>query len=269
MSYGRLLGTTKARLVVTDPPFNVRVDGHVSGLGRIKHREFAMASGEMSSPQFADFLASVFANLAAHSADGSLHYHFIDHRHIDEMVVAGARAYDERKNVLVWVKNNGGMGSLYRSQHELLFLYKHGSAPHVNNINLGVNGRYRTNVLEYAGANTFRSGRDEELARHPTPKPVALIADLIRDASNIGDWILDCFAGGGTILIAAEKTRRRAAAMEIDPLYCDLAVERWQQFTGKEAVLFGTQETFSAVAASRKAAAVADEVTAPVGGSHG
>ena len=246
-SYSRLLAGKRASLVVTDPPYNVPVDGHVSGLGRTKHREFAMASGEMSRGQFTQFLVDVFSQLAENSADGALHYHFMDHRHIEEMVAAGAIAYEERKNVLVWVKTNAGMGSLYRSQHELIFVYKHGSAPHINNVQLGANGRYRTNVLEYAGANTFRSGRDEELARHPTPKPVALIADLIRDASNVGDLVLDTFAGGGTFFVAAERTRRRAAGIEIDPIYCDLAIERWQRLTGKEAVLAGTGQTYTEV----------------------
>lgn len=267
-AYRHLLGESKARLVVTDPPYNVPVDGHVSGLGRVTHREFAMASGEMNRPQFTEFLAVVFARLTENSLDGALHYHCMDHRHIEEMIAAGALAYDERKNVLVWVKTNAGMGSFYRSQHELIFVYKHGRAPHVNNVQLGANGRYRTNVLEYAGANTFRRGRDDELARHPTPKPVPLIADLIRDASNTGDLVLDCFAGGGTIFIAAEKTRRRAAGIEIDPLYCDLAVERWERHTGKEAVLVDTGQTFSQVAVEsrERSPSTAKE---PVGGEHG
>jgi DNA modification methylase len=225
-TYVLLLAGDKARLIIADPPYNVAVDGHVSGLGRTKHREFAMASGEMQRPQFVEFLATSFSRLAENSVDGALHYLFMDHRHIEEMAAAGAVVYDERKNLLVWVKTNGGMGSMYRSQHELIFVFKHGTAPHINNVELGVNGRYRTNVFEYPGANTFTRNRNEELARHPTPKPVALIADLIRDASRIGDLVLDCFVGGGTIFIAAEKTRRRAAGVEIDPIYCDLAVER-------------------------------------------
>lgn len=267
-SYTQLLSGQKARLAVSDPPYNVPVDGHVSGLGRTKHREFAMASGEMDRGQFTQFLATVFVELAKSSADGALHYHFMDHRHIEEIVAAGALAYDERKNVLVWVKTNAGMGSLYRSQHELIFVYKHGSARHVNNVQLGANGRYRTNVLEYAGVNTFRRGREDELSRHPTPKPVALVADLIRDASRVGDLVLDCFAGGGTIFIAAEKTRRRAAGIEIDPLYCDLAIERWQKLTGKEAVLSRTGETFAHVAQVRHDS-VAEPDTVPEENAHG
>lgn len=250
-AYKRLLGETKVRLVAADPPYNVKIDGHVSGLGRIRHREFRMASGEMSQNAFTDFLSDVFKKVRAHAMDGALHYFFMDHRHLLEIATAGVRVYDERLNLLVWVKTNAGMGSFYRSQHELIFVYKNGTGPHVNNVQLGANGRYRTNVLQYPGANTFSSTRNDDLARHPTPKPVALIADLLRDASNVNDWVLDCFAGGGTILIAAEKTRRRAAAIEIDPIYCDLCIERWQTFTGKAAVLAGTQQTFSQVAAAR------------------
>ena len=250
-SYARLLGDRRAHLIVTDAPYNVRVDGHVSGRGRIKHREFAMASGEMSKAEFTEFLTTVFRHLAVHSVDGALQYLFMDHRHVEEMLAAGAQAYDERLNILVWKKTNAGLGSMYRSQHELIFVYKHGQAPHVNNVRLGANGRYRTNVLEYPGANTFRSGRDEELTRHPTPKTVGLIADLIRDASRTGDLVLDCFAGGGTIFIAAEKTRRHAAAIEIDPLYCDLSIERWQLHTSEKAVLSETGESFDAMALSR------------------
>jgi DNA modification methylase len=267
-SYARLLGDKKARLIVADPPYNVPVDGHVSGLGRVKHREFAMASGEMSRSQFTQFLSTAFTRLVENSVDGSLHYHFMDHRHIEEIVAAGGQAYSERKNVLVWVKTNAGMGSFYRSQHELIFVYKHGSAPHVNNVQLGATGRYRANVMEYAGANSFGSARDEDLARHPTSKPVALIADLIRDASKVGEWVLDCFAGGGTIFVAAERTRRRAAGIEIDPIYCDLAIERWQKATGKTAVLVDTGEEFQAVAEARLPISPIPQETT-LGAAHG
>jgi hypothetical protein len=252
-SYALVLGDAKATLVISDAPYNVPVQHHVSGLGRHQHREFAMASGEMTAAEFTSFLRTVFGHLASHSVDGSLHYLFMDHRHIDEMLAAGGATYKERKNLLVWKKTNASMGSQYRSQHELIFLYKHGSAPHINNIQLGARGRYRTNVLEYAGANTFHADRDEELERHPTPKPVALIADLIRDSSHINDWVLDSFVGGGTIFIAAEKTHRRAAGIEIDPLYCDLSIERWQALAGKSAVLVTTGQTFAEVATARLA----------------
>jgi hypothetical protein len=258
-SYALVLGDAKATLIISDAPYNVPIQRHVSGLGRHQHREFAMASGEMTPAEFTAFLRTVFGHLAAHSVDGSLHYLFMDHRHMDEILAAGGATYKERKNLLVWKKTNASMGSQYRSQHELIFLYKHGSAPHINNIQLGSNGRYRTNVLEYAGANVFRAERDEELERHPTPKPVTMIEDLIRDSSHINDWVLDCFVGGGTIFIAAEKTHRRAAGIEIDPLYSDLSIERWQALTGKSAVLVSTGQTFAEVAQVRLARAADTE----------
>jgi DNA modification methylase len=248
--YERLLGSERVQLVVTDSPYNVRVSD-ISGLGRHQHREFAMASGEMTPAEFTEFLSTVFTHLATYSVDGSLHYLFMDHRHMGEILTAGDAVYDSRLNLLVWEKTAGAMGSFYRSQHELIFLYKKGKKPHINNVQLGANGRYRTNVIEVAGANTFRAGRDEELARHPTSKPTKLIADLIRDASRLNDWVLDSFVGGGTVFIAAEQTHRRAAGCEIDPLYCDLTIERWQKFTGQSAILVATGQTFAEVAAER------------------
>ena len=249
--YARLLGDEKAQLGLTDPPYGVPIAGHVSGLGKLQHREFAMGSVGMNSTELTEFLRRSCALLAQYSKDGSLHYLFFSHHHMEALMAAANSVYDERKNLVVWVKTNAGMGSLYRSQHELIFVYKHGKAPHVNNVQLGANGRYRTNVLEYAGANTFRAGRNEELARHPTPKPVPLIADLIRDASNVGDIVLDPFVGGSTILIATEKTRRRAFGIELDPIYVDLSVGRWQNYTGKSAILLETGQTFAEVAAER------------------
>ena len=245
--YEALLGSDRAQIVIADPPYNVPIDGYVGGLGKHKHREFAMASGEMTSAQFTAFLTGSFALLKAFSNDGSLHYQFMDKKHIAEILAAGVAVYDECKDMLVWVKTNAGMGSLYRSQHELIFLFKHGTAPHVNNIRLGATGRYRTNVLTYAGANTFRPDRDDDLAAHPTPKPVGLIADLLRDTSRRHDLVLDNFGGGGTTLMAAERTGRRAALIEIDPLYVDATLRRWQRKTGLPARLAATGETFTAV----------------------
>jgi DNA modification methylase len=208
-SYDRLLQGQKANLVFTDPPYNVPIEGHVSGLGRNHHREFAMASGEMTEGEFTDFLESVFRNLATFSTDGSLHYVCMDWRHAWEVLTAGRKAYTEYKNLCVWNKTNGGMGSLYRSKHELVFLFKNGNAPHVNNVELGKHDRYRTNVWDYAGVNTFRANRDEELAAHPTVKPVRMVADAIRDVSNRKAVVLDAFAGSGTTLVAPEQTGRR------------------------------------------------------------
>jgi hypothetical protein len=145
-TYDRLLDGEKAQLVFTDPPYNVKIDGHVSGLGGVKHREFAMASGEMSEAEFTRFLAQVFGNLATHSVDGAIHYVCMDWRHMAEVLAAGRGHYAELKNLCIWAKTNGGMGSLYRSQHELVFVFKSGRAPHINNVELGKHGRYRTNV---------------------------------------------------------------------------------------------------------------------------
>lgn len=268
-SFQMLLGENRARLVISDAPYNVKVDGHVGGRGKRKHREFAMASGEMSREQFTGFLASATTNLKDFSTDGSLHFLFMDHRHMEEILAACAKVYIERLNVLVWKKSNAGMGALYRSQHELIFVYKNGSAPHVNNIELGANGRHRTNVLEYPGANTFRRGRDEELALHPTPKTVGLIADLIRDASKIGDLVLDCFVGSGTIFIAAEKTRRRAAGIEIDPVYCDVAIQRWEQLTGQTAIHAASGLSMSELRVLRAVSPDVDAADAATEARHG
>jgi DNA modification methylase len=235
-AFSRLLPDEKARVVFTDPPWNVAISGHAGGLGKIKHREFAMASGEMSSEDFRAFLRTICRNLVDFSADGAIHYICIDWRHIGEILVATLNVYSELKNLCVWNKNNGGMGSFYRSKHELVFVFKVGRAPHVNNIELGSSGRYRTNVWDYAGVNTFRRGRMDELAMHPTVKPVALVVDAIKDCSRRNEIVLDPFSGSGTTIIAAERSGRRARAIEIDPAYVDVAIRRWQKLTGKSAV---------------------------------
>lgn len=248
-AYTTLLGNDRAQMVITDPPYNVPVNGHVCGLGKVKHREFAMASGEMSEAQFVDFLTAVCSQLAAFSIDGSIHYICMDWRHMREMLTAGHAAYSELKNLIVWNKDNGGMGAFYRSKHELVFAFKNGTAPHINNFELGQHGRYRTNVWDYAGINSMRAGRDEELAMHPTVKPVAMIADAIRDCSKRRGIVLDAFSGSGTTIMACEETGRQARSIEIDPHYVDVAVRRWQQATGVAATLAGTDTTFDDVAA--------------------
>ena len=197
------------------------------------------------------------------STDGSLHFVFMDWRLIREITTAAAEVYSELKSLCVWNKTNGGMGSLYRSKHELVFVYKNGAAPHCNNVQLGKHGRYRTNVWDYAGANTFRRNRDADLAAHPTVKPVGLIADAIRDCSKRGDIILDPFAGSGTIVLAAERTGRKAAAIELDPHYVDTAIKRWQEVVGMQAILSSTGQTFAEVAADR--AGFADPITPDTG----
>jgi DNA modification methylase len=234
-------------MVFTDPPYNVPIDGHVGGLGAVKHREFKMASGEMSPAEFQQFLKTVFANMAEVSIDGALHFICMDWRHMSEVMGAAQGIYSGLKNLCVWNKNNGGMGSLYRSKHELVFVYKVGTGPHVNTIELGKNGRYRTNVWDYAGVNTWRAGRDADLEMHPTVKPTALVIDAIKDCSRRGEIVLDAFSGSGTTIIAAHKCRRRARVIELDPLYVDVAIRRWQNFTGDAATMAITGETFAEV----------------------
>ena len=256
-SYGRVLGHGQApgrelaEIVLTDPPYNVPIHGHVCGSGQVRHREFAFASGEMSEAAFTGFLETVFVHMARHSVDGALHFVCMDWRHMVEALTAGRSAYSELKNLVVWNKTNGGMGSLYRSKHELIFVWKSGSGPHINNVELGRFGRNRTNVWDYPGVNTFRRGRMEELALHPTVKPVALVADAIKDGSRRNGIVLDPFCGSGTVLIAAERTGRRARAIEIDPAYVDVAVRRWQAYAGKAATLDATGRTFEEVEDSR------------------
>jgi DNA modification methylase len=258
-SYDAVLRGDKAAFVFTDPPYNVPIDGHVCGLGRIRHENFAMGCGEMSSEQFIAFLEQGFRLLAVNSASGSIHMTCMDWRHMPEMLTAGNKVYAELKNLCIWNKTNGGMGTFYRSQHELVFVWKNGTAEHVNNFELGQHGRYRSNVWTYAGVNTMRPDRMDELAMHPTVKPVALVADAIKDCSRRGDLVLDPFSGSGTILIAAERTGRKARALEIDPHYADVAVRRWQAFTGKQAILESSGQPFEDVEEERlvPAAAVA------------
>jgi len=250
-TFADLLDGEQAQMVFTDPPYNVPIDGHVSGLGEMKHREFAFASGEMTAAEFEGFLATVFTNLAEASVDGAIHFVAMDWRHMAEVLAAGQGSYSEFKNLCVWSKTNGGMGSLYRSQHELFFVFKSGTAPHINNVELGKHGRYRTNVWSYAGANSFSKTRDDDLAMHPTVKPVALVMDAILDCSKRSGLVLDAFAGSGTTLVAAHKTGRRGYGIELDPLYCDVIVRRMKKLTRLEAVLAETGESFDAISEAR------------------
>ncbi|MBR2536589.1 MAG: ParB N-terminal domain-containing protein [Hyphomicrobium sp.] len=250
----RLLDGDRAQMVFTDPPYNVKIDGHVSGLGAVKHREFAFASGEMSEAEFTAFLERVFANLVESSIDGAIHFVCMDWRHLGEVISAGGRTFSELKNICVWNKTNGGMGSLYRSQHEMVLVFKSGAAPHINNVELGRHGRYRTNVWTYAGANTFSATRETDLAMHPTVKPVALVADAILDCSKRRGIVLDVFAGSGTTLVAAERTGRRGYGIELDPVYCDTILRRLSAVASVEARLLATGQTFTEVASERRAA---------------
>jgi DNA modification methylase len=218
-AFAALMGDDRAAMGFTDPPYNVPIDGHASGLGAIHHRPFPMASGEMDGPQFTGFLRTAFQNLVGFSDDGSLHYVCMDWRHIEEVTAAGREVYTGLKNLCVWVKDNPGMGSLYRSGHEFVFVFKHGRSAHRNNVQLGGFGRNRSNVWRYPGANSFARGGAEGnlLALHPTVKPVALVADAILDCSARGDIVLDAFLGSGTTVIAAEHTGRRCYGLELDP----------------------------------------------------
>jgi DNA modification methylase len=236
VGYETLLGDERADIVFGDPPYNVEIDGHVSGNGKVRHREFAMASGEMSPPEFTAFLRSVFRNCVRFSQDGSIHYQCMDWRHIREILDAADGVYSTFKQLVVWAKTNGSQGAFYRSQHELVFVFKSGKAKHTNNFGLGESGRYRTNVVQYAGANTFRKGRTRDLADHSTVKPAALVADFLLDCSHRNDLVLDPFAGSGTSLIAAHKTGRRGAAIEIDPLYVDTSIRRLEAASALTAV---------------------------------
>jgi DNA modification methylase len=237
-----LMDGKQARMVFTDPPYNVPIAGNVSGLGKVKHREFAQASGEMSRDQFTAFLRSSFENLCKHSIDGSIHFICMDWRHMVEMNIAAEGVYSELKNLIVWAKDNGGMGTFYRSRHELVFAFKNGTAPHINSFELGQHGRYRTNVWQYKGANTFKAGRQEELALHPTVKPVQMIADAIKDVSGRNDIVLDLFGGSGSTLIAAHKIGRVAYLCELDPIYCDRIIARYESFAKDEAKLVASTD---------------------------
>jgi DNA modification methylase len=249
IAYARLLESEKSRLIITDPPYNVPIPGHVCGLGQVKHDDFVMASGEMTRAEFTTFLSTVFTNLAAYSLDGSIHFISTDWRHLFEFLHAGRLVYTELKNLVVWAKTNAGMGSFYRSQHELILVFKNGRARHINSFELGQHGRYRTNLWTYPGANSLQRGCNEQLALHPTVKPVGLFADAMQDCSAPGDIVLDAFCGSGTVFLAAGRTRRRAYGLELDPRYVDVAIRRWEAATGGTAILAKTGDSFQACSA--------------------
>lgn len=247
-----LMGGKTADLIFADPPYNVVINGHVSGLGKVQHAEFAMASGEMSGDEFASFLKITLGNGRWHCRDGAIAFVCMDWRHIADLIEVGRTVFTDFKNLCVWNKTNAGMGAFYRSKHELVAVFKIGKAPHTNTFGLGDKGRYRTNVWSYAGVNSFSADRMDQLKRHPTSKPVALVADAIRDVSHRGEIVLDMFGGSGTTLIAAQSTGRIARLAEIEPVYCDAIVRRWQNYTGKEATLLSSGATFEAVRNNRQ-----------------
>lgn len=249
----RLMAGARGAMVLTDAPFNVPVNGHVSGSGR--HAEFAMASGEMSQAEFAAFNEVYLRAMTAHLKDGAIVMAFMDHHHLYELMTAARGAGLQHLNLCVWAKSNGGMGSLYRSQHELVLVLKHGKAPHTNTVQLGKHGRYRTNVWNHAGANSFGASRDDDLAAHPTVKPVGLLAEAIRDVTRHGEIVLDAFSGSGSTILACERTKRVGYAIEIEPRYIDVAIRRWQAMTNEQAVLETSGLSFADVAAERATAA--------------
>jgi DNA modification methylase len=228
----------RADMIFADPPYNVRIDGNATGNGSIHHREFSMAHGEMCEAEFVAFLSSSLRSLSKFSLSNSLHYICVDWRHVGELLAAGKSNYHELVNICVWVKNVGGMGSFYRSQHELICVFRNGKGSHRNNVQLGQFGRNRTNVWEYPGIQTLSKQSDEGnlLALHPTVKPVAMVADAILDCTARGEIVLDSFLGSGTTLMAAERVGRICYGIEIDPLYVDVAIRRWQKQTGETAV---------------------------------
>lgn len=241
-TYERLLGDRRADLVNVDPPYNVPVDGYISGWGKQKHSEFPMATGEMSAEEFLAFLSDTFKNLTTYSRDGSIHYIFIDWKHVYDVITAGKQHYTEFKNLCVWNKDNAGMGAFYRNKHEIVCIFKNGSAPHINNFELGQHGRARSNVWDYPAVRTFfkdsETGerRDGLMRLHPTPRPVAMLMDIFLDCSKRGNIVMEPFIGSGTAVLAAEKTGRRCYGIDMEPRYIDLAIRRWENLTGKQAV---------------------------------
>ncbi len=249
--YERLLQGDLAQMVATDVPYNVRIAGHAMGRGKIHHREFKQASGEMSEAEFTEFLKTAIRWMIRFSIEGSIHYVFIDWRHLPELLNAARPLYSDWKNLLVWNKTNAGLGSFYRSKHELISVFKNGVAPHINNFGLGANGRYRANVLDYPGVNSWHPARRGELELHPTVKPIALISDLIRDCSRRNGIILDPFGGSGTTILAAERTGRIGRVIELDPLYVDTSIRRWEKITGAPARHSTTKLSFNELTCQR------------------
>jgi DNA modification methylase len=261
----RLANGRKVSVVFTDPPYNVKIDGFVSGLGNTRHGEFAMASGEMSKEAFTAFLSEFLAALTPALHDGAILFICMDWRHMGELLGAGERNDLELKNLCVWTKSNAGMGTFYRSAHELVFVFKHGCAPHQNNFELGQHGRSRTNVWPYGGVNAFGKSRMELLESHPTVKPTLMIADALKDVSRPGDLVFDPFLGSGSTLLAAEETGRTCLGIEFDPGYVEVAIRRWEKHTRRDAVNAETGQTFSSLfERAATAPSVADDGAAPV-----
>lgn len=252
MSLNALIASERVDAAVADSPYNTSNAHHNGGSGRFRHREFQYAHGEMSSEEFTRFLTDTQTLMAGKCRDGAIAFMFMDHHHAGEQIAAGAAAFDRRLNIAIWVKSNAGMGSLYRSQHEMIFVYVARPGQHTNNVELGKHGRNRTNVMHATSVNTFGS-RQGDLELHATVKPVQLIADLILDVTGRGGIVLDPFLGSGTTLLACERTKRWCRGLEIDAAYVDVSVTRWTDLTGKAALLEATGETFEEVRRRRSA----------------
>lgn len=240
-SYKILMQNELAQVVFTDPPYNVKVKGNITKQKR--HEEFEFASGEMSKDEFTGFLKKAMNLQSKFSIDGSIHYQCMDWRHVTEILEAGSQVYSSLKNICVWDKTTAGMGSLYRSQHEFVFVFKNGEKSHINNIELGIHGRYRTNIWKYKGMHASNPQAKVLVKLHPTVKPVAMIMDALLDCSSIGGIVLDSFGGSGSTLIAAERTKRRARVIELEPKYCDVILFRWENLTGKSADLISNGDS--------------------------
>lgn len=243
-SYDGALGENAAALLLTDPPYNVPIAGHVStSRNRNTRPDFAMATGEMTSPAFQEFLERFMTLSAERLVDGGLAYVFMDWRHLREALAAGEAVFDGLENLCVWGKTNAGMGSFYRSQHEEVLVFRKSPAKRRNHVALGRWGRNRSNLWIHPGASSFSASRAQDLADHPTVKPVALLADAICDASDRGDWVLDPFAGSGSTVLAAERVGRRAAVIEREPRYGDVILRRWEDAGGAAPERIGRVDT--------------------------
>jgi DNA modification methylase len=252
-----VMAEEQAQLLLTDEPYNVAIRGNVT---KGEHREFAMASGEMSDADFAVFNTAWMQASLTFLTDGGLFATFIDWRGYVTVYAAAVKLGLTPLNLIVWGKTNAGMGSLYRSQHELLPLFKKGKAAHINNVQLGKGGRWRSNLWQYPGASSMGSDARRGLKEHPTVKPTAMLEDALLDLTDRDDVVLDPFLGSGSTLIAAEKTGRGCRGVEIDPRYVDLTIRRWQHLTGRDAILQSTGQTFSEILSRRAESGTDPEV---------
>jgi len=231
-SYKILMCDEKADIIVTDPPYNVKIQNNVTN--QPHHEEFEQASGEMSDLEFENFLNTAFKNAKVYSKENSLHYIFMDWRHSYILQKALLDVFAKLLNICVWDKTKAGLGSFYRSQHEFCFVYQNGNGKYVNNIQLGKNGRNRSNIWQYQGMNISTKQAKKLSKLHPTVKTTAMLIDILLDASSVNEIVLDCFGGSGSTLIAAEECGRCARLIELSPHYCDVIIHRWEELTGKK-----------------------------------